>query len=332
MTIKFLTFTDVHISDINPRSRLGSYRDDIINKLTQIKNLGKKLEVDFFIGGGDLFNLKAPMRNSHQLNNILIKLFKSFHAPIYTTEGNHDLRNDVYDNFDEQPLCVLYNSGALIQLRDKLIDKKGIKIRLRGFPFIENPDFSLYEKVTSTSDFNICVLHLYSSLTGGTLFKQKIYSYPEIGTLNDDIYVMGHYHIDQGIQKITDNGKDQYFINVGAISRGSLSEDNINRDPKISLVTLDITSEGIKTIKIIGVKLKVKPYQEVFNVEEKQEEKEKLKAAEEYVETLKQEISIEDKDTDKIRTEITNLNLDNLVIKKLGYYLEQADILIKGTL
>jgi hypothetical protein len=47
MPVKFISFTDVHISDVNPRSRTGDYRQDIFDKLTQIRDAGKKLGVDF---------------------------------------------------------------------------------------------------------------------------------------------------------------------------------------------------------------------------------------------------------------------------------------------
>jgi len=70
--IKFLYFTDIHVSDHNPQNRLGNYKMDILNKLTQIGDIGNKNEVDFFMCGGDLFDHKAPTRNSHKMNKELM--------------------------------------------------------------------------------------------------------------------------------------------------------------------------------------------------------------------------------------------------------------------
>lgn len=326
--IKFITFTDVHISDINPQERRGSYRDDILHKLKQIKAVGKKLNVDFFICAGDLFNLKAPMRNSHELTSMLIELFKSFPAPVYMTEGNHDLRNDSYDEFDKQPLNVIYKSGAMIQLRNKEVwDKnKEFSIKLRSFPFQENPILSDLPK-SSDNDFSVCVLHLYSTKDGGDLFGQQLFSYPEIAELNDDIFVLGHYHIDQGVEKLNTYGKDQQFINVGAISRGSLSEDNINRIPKFSLVT--VTPD--KKAKIQVVKLKVRPAEEAFYLERKKKQKEKIERATEFVEKLKTELEDKEATTDNIDDNIKDLKIGDNIIKRVKHYMEEADLLLKGS-
>jgi len=323
-TVKFITFTDVHISSINPQSRLGSYKDDIMAKLNQIKLVGKKLDVDFFICAGDLFNLKAPMRNPHSLNSSLIELFKSFHAPIYMTEGNHDLVKDSYETFDDQPLNVLYKSGALTQLRNQLFVKGDLDVHLRSFPFEEQPNILAIPKADKNADINICVLHLYATPDGGMLFKQKLHSYGEISVLGDDIFVLGHYHIDQGIQKI----RRKHFINVGALSRGSLAEDNITRDPKISLVTIEKESQKLN-IKAQSVKLKVRPTDEVFDIEQKEEEKKKLKEAEEFVDKLKEETSVVEEGDDRVEKEINKLDLEKEVLAKVSHFLVEADLVLK---
>jgi hypothetical protein len=54
---------------------------------------------------------------------------------VYAIEGNHDLKNDSYETFSEQPLSVIHASGALKQIREECIDDGKVKIRLRGFPF-----------------------------------------------------------------------------------------------------------------------------------------------------------------------------------------------------
>lgn len=320
--IKFITFTDTHISDSNPGSRVGNYRDDILNKLKQIGLVGHKLQVDFFLNGGDLYHFKPPMKNSHYLNFLLTRLFKSFPAPIYSTEGNHDLRYDSYDNINEQPLNILYENKILIQARHIVKNIKGLKIRIRSFPFNEEPDLNDYAKSNKKdedADLKICILHLYSSPEGGMLFKHKLYSYDEISVLNDDIFLLGHYHVDQGIKLVN----NKYFINVGAISRGSLSEDNISRIPKFGLVSVYKDNGKIK-IEANAVKLKVKSVEEIFNVEAKKEEKKKIEEAEIFVNKLKDEMTNISDNKDKIDTEIDKIKLDKEVLDKVRYYLSEA--------
>lgn len=327
--VRFLTFTDVHISAFNPSSRLGSYKADIMDKLDQIRRVGIALKVDFFLFGGDLFNLKAPMRNPHDMNGELIDLFKSFPAPIYSTEGNHDLRNDSYETFNEQPIRVLYSAGALIQARDIPLTINDLKVRVRSFPFTEQPDFAALPKANKEDDLSICILHLYSSPTGGNLFKTKVTSYPEISQLGDDIFMIGHYHIDQKIFKGDYMGKPQWFINVGAIARGVLTEDSMERTPKTAYMEIKMDDTGQLQVESKMLKLKVRPAAEAFMVEKHQEEVQRTREAEEFVKKLREDLENKVESMDTVDEEIKALDLDTIVLGKVQYYLQEADLAMK---
>lgn len=328
--VRFITFSDVHISSTNPASRVGNYFKDILDKLYQIGLAGKKLNVDFYILGGDLYHFKSPARNTHELNRSLIEVFQTYEAPIYCTEGNHDLRQDSYETFGEQPLSVLYATNTLNQIRNNVIQIGDITVRLRSFPFNENPDLSSIEKNDpNTNDVSVNVLHLYSGPKESDLFGQKIYSYPEIAQLNDNIYVLGHYHIDQGISVMESSLLgNQYFINLGAISRGSLTEDEITRSPKIGFVTIE-KEQGKINIKAQAIKLKVKDSKDVFDVKARQEHKEKIKLAEDFVNHLQDDMKeISDK-ANSIDVEIENSKLDKEIVDRVKHYLAEADLKIK---
>lgn len=320
--IKFITFTDTHISSITPESRIGDYQKHIFEKLEQIKLVGEKLKVSFFIFGGDLFNLKAPMRNPHELNGKLINIFKTFPAPIYATEGNHDLRHDSYETFNEQPLYVIYSSDALTQARNIKRTINNISFRIRSIPFEEAPNLLKIDKAKKDVDFNIIILHIYASPDGGMLYKNKLYSYEELSVLGDDIFVLGHYHSDQGIQTLNNLNKDQIFINVGSISRGVLTEEDIKRNPKIGIISVR-KNEGKISYKCNTAKLKVRPAEEVFDLVTHERTKREKKEAQEFVEKLKTEILDVPKE-DHISDEINKLNLEKKVFDKVNYFLNEA--------
>lgn len=331
---RFITFTDVHASAINPASRTGDYLSDIMAKLEQIGQVGRKVGADFYILAGDLFNLKYPMRNPHSLNRALAEVFKGYGAPIYATEGNHDLRNDSYETFDEQPLSVLYQTGVLMQARDELITlHNGMSIQIRSFPFQEEPDIPSMPKCNKVADYHIAIMHLYSSPSGGTLHGTKVYSYPDIAKLDDDMFVMGHYHIDQGIRTIKHDGRDVTFVNVGAISRGSLVEDNLDRTPRIGYVCLKpgdeyMTLKGSITMDAKSVRLKVKPASEVFDLEAKEDERVRMDEAEAFVEKLRIEEN-EDDGIDRLDAAIDSLDVDKGVLESVRHYIQEADIALK---
>jgi hypothetical protein len=71
----------------------------------------------------------------------------------------------------------------------------------------------------------------------------------------------GHWHKDQGIELV--NGK--VFVNHGAVSRGALVRDNLERVPKVSII--EITEGGV--LRVVSIPLTVAPAAEVFDLERK---------------------------------------------------------------
>lgn len=323
-TVRILTFSDVHISAHNPSARLGSYKDDIFDKLNQIRLVGTKINADLFLMAGDLFTHKAPMRNPHILNTELIDLFKSYPAEIYSIEGNHDLRNDNYETFKEQPLSVIYASGALRQLTTLKTEIRGIRLHVEGCRFREEPDLDELPHADESVDLSICVLHLYASEAGGRMYRRKVYSYAELATLGYDVYVLGHYHIYQGIHEHAYANKTQTFINLGAISRGTHDDDNVNRIPRIGHIT--VSRKEDKVIHACqSIRLKVRPAEEVFDLEKKEEDKKKLEEAERFVEKLKDELHDADTQAEAMQ-ELNQLDLERSVLDKAMYYIREAEL------
>lgn len=302
MEFTFITFSDVHISDNGPRSRTDNFKETILNKLSQIKTACIKLKADAAIGAGDLFNLKQPAKNSHNLNQELINVFKQFPCPIYMIEGNHDLTANRLESLSSQPLGVLFADRTLTQLRHQIIEKEGHKVSLVGIPYTENLDLnslSIPDKGDCISQ--ICVLHAYTTLKSGTLFEERLYGYDELSRLPADIFVLGHYHMDQGIYQ--ENGK--YFINLGSIARGTNAEEDINHHPKIGFIKITV-EDSVAKYTVIPVKLKIRPAAEVFDLEKKEKEKKESKELELFVAKIASE-AIKDQGIN------TNKSIDDII-------------------
>jgi len=264
--ITILTAGDIHISDENPRARIDNYKEAILGKLDQLRILASKLKADAVMLTGDLYNLKKPTNNSHALNRELISLFSSFRCPVYIIPGNHDLTANDLDTLHRQPISVLFASGALKNLSHEKIIKKDLKVSLEGIPFTQDLNLASLE-ITPREGFDaqVCLMHLYTGPESGNVFKERLYGYKELAVLSPDIYVLGHYHIDQGIQW----QDDKCFINLGSISRGTLHEDRIEHEPKFGIIK--ITKENDK-VKIIAESknIKIQPPEEVFDLEKKE--------------------------------------------------------------
>ena len=87
---------------------------------------------------------------------------------------------------------------------------------------------------------------------------EDIIKYKDLVDTAPDVYLFGHWHKDQGVEKIG----DKQFVNIGSLPRGSLSQDNMDRIP--SAAVLRCTEKGVE----VEVRpLNVKPAKEVFDVE-----------------------------------------------------------------
>lgn len=316
-----ITTNDIHISDNGPRSRVDDFKKTMLDKIDQMGMACRKLNADAAIIAGDLYNLKNPVKNSHNLNRELIEVFKKFPCPIYMIEGNHDLSADQLESISDQPLGVLFADRTLIQLRDEVIEKEGVKISLVGVPFSEERDLStltLPDKGDSVAQ--ICALHLYAGLKSTMLFKNKIYGYDEIGELPSDIFVIGHYHIDQGIYK----RDKKYFINIGSMSRGAISEDDIDHHPQIGFIKITV-EDNIPSYIIRPIRLRIKAASEVFDLVKKEQELQEKEEIKLFVEKLASETVVNASDKSKtIDDIIDSMDMVEAIRKRVLYFIQEA--------
>ena len=318
----FITASDLHISDNGPRSRIDDFKTVMLNKLSQMRMACSKLNADAVLFAGDLYNLKNPSRNSHKLNQELIKEFKKFPCPVYMIEGNHDLTANKLESLEEQPLGVLFADNTLIQLREKIIVKDGFKISLVGIPYTEDLNLSSL-KIPDKNDciIQICLMHIYAGLKSGYLFKDKLYGYDELEKLSPDIFVLGHYHIDQGIYE--QNGK--HFINIGSMSRGTIADEDVLHHPQIGFIKISVDDDGRVTKTLRSIKLKVKPAAEIFDLVKKEEEKKENTEIQLFIEKLaSEEVKITTENKENIEDIIDAMNVAKIVKEKVLYYIQEA--------
>jgi DNA repair exonuclease SbcCD nuclease subunit len=318
-----ITASDIHIGDINPRSRIDDFKETILGKIEQIRKECVKQNADAFIIAGDLFNLKNPNKNTHGLVRELIEIFKKFKCPVYMIPGNHDLTGNNLESLKEQPLGVLFASGAVINLTDEKLSKKGLSVSLVGIPYLEDLDVSSLSLPPKEDCIaQICVLHLYAGPQAGSVFKERLYGYDELAVLGSDIFVIGHYHVDQGVQTI----EKKHFINLGAISRGSLAEENINHQPKIGLIKINYAEDGpsfVRTIKTDCLPLQVQPADKVFDLIKREKEKKEVSEIHKFVDQLI--IGTSSVTThESIESQIDKMGVAKAVREKVLFFIHEA--------
>lgn len=263
-----LFFTDPHVGSANPIARKDDYTEAILDKLSQIVQVAKKLNVGRLICGGDVWHSKSPTQTSHETVQRLIELWRD--NPPLGIIGNHDIPwgTDDFDSLNRQPLGVLVKAGAY-ELLNEAVEFQGMHVR--GIHYQSD---SLTEKqlhVPGDDGLKILVLHINASMIGSDFPGGDLcYAYPWLAEhSNADVICLGHWHRDQGIESIESPAKvtgATHFINVGAVARNSLREDNLGRIPKCALIRWN---RETKKLEIIDIKLKCAPDKDVFKVEER---------------------------------------------------------------
>jgi hypothetical protein len=163
-------------------------------------------------------------------------------------------------------------------------------------------------------------MHIYAGLKSGMLFKERMYGYDELEKLSPDIFVLGHYHVDQKIYE--SNGK--YFVNIGSLSRGTLIEENISHHPQIGYIKITV-KDNKPEYTLQSIKLKIKPASEVFDLIKKKEEEVEREEIQRFVEKLESETVKQAIDTTKTIEEIIDkMGTAKEVHDKVMYFIREA--------
>lgn len=310
-----LTVGDVHLADRTPASRKDDYKAETFNELRMIARVAAKQNASAVLFTGDIFHEKSAKMNSHALVREAISVFSSFPCPAYSIVGNHDISYNRMETLEKQPLGVLFESGALKRLSREQIGE----FEVVGVDFDENTTYeTLKPKKTSPESKLVAVCHVYAEPAERDLFGEPIFGYDKIAQDSDvDVYVFGHYHHDQGIVKISEKS----FVNIGALSRGSLNKENLDRDVKIGKITLN--NGKIVCDEIV---LPVKPALEIFDVEKKKSIEDKENEIEQFVSSLSKSNLFESLST--LEDTVRSMDLDKSVKSRVEQYLNNrgADI------
>jgi len=261
--IKLVYRKDAHLAGQSPQSRKDDYAESILAKLRQTVEIAEEENADALLDGGDLFHVKAPTRNPHYLTTRLIEAHYS-RVRTYLTPGNHDVVYGDMQHLAQQPLEVLFASGAIRRLygeHEAVFERDGLKVRVVGVAYPGREyDKSILDIKKKDEDYLVVSAHLLASSEGGSMFENEdIISYSDLKGLDASVVLFSHWHKNQGIVEFAPG---KWVVNIGALSRGSLIQDNVERTPSVAV--LSFTKEGIQ---VVERPLKVLPADEVFDLQ-----------------------------------------------------------------
>ena len=318
--IKLVWRTDVHMSDTAPSSRTDVWHETVLDKLGQVRDIGIEVGASAIIDGGDFFHVKSPVRNSHKLVQLTAEHHLDYPFSVYCCPGNHDCVYGDYKFLYQQPLGVLFSTGVFKRLYNQyeaIFEENGIKVRVVGIPYPGHRySPALFENIVKgDEDVLICVAHILANLTGGTMFEgEDIVKYGDLVNCAPDVFCFGHWHMDQGVEII--DGKT--FINIGSLTRGSLSQDEVQRRPACAVISCDKSGATVDVRR-----LNVKPAEEVFDVEGRRRQVERQIEMDSFVNKIKEDL--EGSSSEKTMGEmLEELDVAQEVKEKALEYLEKV--------
>lgn len=274
--------------DTSPSSRKDDYREAIIRKLKYVSELEKRIKADIVIFAGDVFHFPTPSRTSHATVIQMLEVIKSFNS-VWVVPGNHDLQfSRLGSMMDTQPLGVLIHGGL------NILDGWHPTLPIYGVPWQQDwiinehaPDraFAAFRAGASEGrnlPDSLAVTHapIYPPEEQQSVIFELIPTSGEnsiaaaMGGQGSVYY--GHIHEDHGV--FEDGGVT--YCNVGALSRGSLHEYNLERDIQVAIWD---SEKGF-----IPHKIPFTPAEEIFYLEEHSEAVTEKKSLESFLKDVGQ--------------------------------------------
>lgn len=263
---RIMLMGDIHLRDRAPRSCHEPYLDDLVEILLHAAELSWELRVDATVFAGDIFDHPQPARTSHRTVLKAINAFQQFKNP-WIVVGNHDTTHHRLDSVrEQQPLGVLLESGVV-----KELDGWHPELPIFGVPWQQHwhleetpaEAFSSWRAQGAAGrrelKSSLAITHapIYPPATRDEQVFELVAGEALADAMdNQGCLYYGHIHEDHGFWYEA----GVQFGNVGAISRGSLTEYNRDRDIQAAIWEED---SGFRALK-----LPAKPADEVFKVAE----------------------------------------------------------------
>lgn len=288
--IRLITSSDEHLADQTPGFRKDNYRDAILDKLAWQGEFARKFDADAVLRIGDFFHVKEANKTTMSTVGKAAAIHRAYHCPTHAVSGNHDMSKNDPSSIPRQPLGVMFKSEVFTPLHDTRFHCGTMTVRAIGVDYTVDLDYDGLHDMVRKQDgdtYTIACVHALAAMAPDekiqSFFNERIFDYRDLVFDGcPDVYIFGHYHKDQGIQE--HNGVK--FINLGAISRGALTFENIERRPKISSLVFD--SQGIS---VEEHELPSKDASEIFDFEKKKVLEKERKTIDEFIHKLRSDKS-----------------------------------------
>jgi len=288
-----LTSSDEHLADLSPGFRKDDYKSAVLGKLDWQGSLARKFEANAVLRGGDLFHVKAANKTTMATMAAVAGVHRRYPCPTYSVAGNHDMTHNDPDTVPRQPLGVLFEAGVIRPLSDERFTSGSMSVRVVGVEYVTDLDDEGLRDMVRKKDgdtYTIAVVHALAAYAPEeriqSFFGERIFDYRDLVFEGcPDAYVFAHYHKDQGIREHL----GVQFVNLGAVSRGALTFENMERRPKVSSILC--SSSGIS---IEEHEIPCEDASAVFDLEKKQQLEKERRMMDDFIKHLRENSGVGD--------------------------------------
>lgn len=251
-TTQFGVIGDVHANMNTPASRLDSYPDTIIRKLSDTRKVLRTRGIHHAIQLGDLWH--ANTQSSYYINQVCEELqqWRDDGIELHVITGNHEMANEKPENVARSPLQILYTTGLAKHLKHLQLERVAICGYDYTDPIREAPKTKLYK---------VCVAHrFYENSLSDQSLKERNIQY-----LNYNLYILGHDHVKYE-PLVLPSG--QVIQRPGSLARGTSHSYQLTREPSFDIDTVTYDPEtGQFHLSIETITLPHAPASEVFTIQ-----------------------------------------------------------------
>lgn len=251
---------DLHLTHKTPSGRTDHWPTALFAKLEQIRKLAVAIKADAVALAGDLFHTDHV---SYQVLVQLIAWAYTLPCPFYVIPGNHDLYHDRLDSIPKTPYGVLVTSlpGLITDVSYQLLPAGDAYVT--GVPYPDALTVASFERIPSfvapvVPKPLLVMAHCFAEPVARDFFGTPVHAYADLAARcpHAGAFLFGHDHADLGVAEID----GRYFINIGALGRGSLTHEEVTRDVAVAIITT-----APWHVKL--VRLQVSPATEVFDLQ-----------------------------------------------------------------
>jgi len=276
---RFVYITDVHVRSTTPVRRKDDFLCAVRDKLNEVVDYCNAEGVDALLIGGDLYDSYSPSPSSILC---VMETLGRLKCPAYSILGNHEMLGHQKESFRDRMIGVLhrFRNDYPVQLLEGHWNSPSLTVK--DVPvWAMHYEHGIEERLKSLefADVKPGILMAHANIVKSPAVFPDHVLYTDVKS-PASVILCSHYHKKQGVERIG----PYMFVSCGALSRGTVSMDDLTRTPAFAVIEVDGLHGA--TAQIVDLKC-AKPAEEVFDLESVREEMERDNRLSEFIDQIR---------------------------------------------